>query len=85
MYFLLYKRAFREKHNRFWSPKHIIKQIKILVEDYKITNIKIPDEMFVLNPKQVTGICDEIINSGYGKILNFWAYARIDTLTTTRC
>ena len=41
---------------RFWSPKHIIKQIKILVEDYKITNIKIPDEMFVLNPKQVTGI-----------------------------
>ena len=65
---------------RFWSPKHIIKQIKILVEDYKITNIKIPDEMFVLNPKQVTGICDEIISSGYGKVLNFWAYARIDTL-----
>ena len=65
---------------RFWSPKHIIKQIKILVEDYKITNIKIPDEMFVLNPKQVTGICDEIINSGYGNVLNFWAYARIDTL-----
>ena len=65
---------------RFWSPKHIIEQIKILVEDYKITNIKIPDEMFVLNPKQVTGICDEIINSGYGKVLNFWAYARIDTL-----
>ena len=65
---------------RFWSPKHIIKQIKILVEDYKITNIKIPDEMFVLNPKQVTGICDEIINSGYGEVLNFWAYARIDTL-----
>ncbi len=65
---------------RFWSPKHIVKQIKILVEDYKITNIKIPDEMFVLNPKQVTGICDEIINSGYGEVLNFWAYARIDTL-----
>ncbi len=65
---------------RFWSPKHIVEQIKILVEDYKITNIKIPDEMFVLNPKQVTGICDEIINSGYGKVLNFWAYARIDTL-----
>ena len=65
---------------RFWSPKHIIGQVKTLVEDYNITNIKIPDEMFVLNPKQVTGICDEIINSGYGKVLNFWAYARIDTL-----
>ena len=65
---------------RFWSPKHIINQIKILVEDYNIFNIKIPDEMFVLNPKQVTGICDEIIERGYGEKLNFWAYARIDTL-----
>ena len=58
----------------------ISKQIKILVEDYDIFNIKIPDEMFVLNPKQVTGICDEIIGMGYGDRLNFWAYARIDTL-----
>ena len=65
---------------RFWSAKHIFNQIKTLVEDYGIFNIKIPDEMFVLNPKQVTEICDEIINSGYGKDLNFWAYARIDTL-----
>ena len=65
---------------RFWSPKYIINQIKILVEEYGIFNIKIPDEMFVLNPKQVTGICDEIISMGYGDRLNFWAYARIDTL-----
>jgi len=65
---------------RFWSAKHIFNQIKTLVEDYGIFNIKIPDEMFVLNPKQVKEICDEIINSGYGKDLNFWAYARIDTL-----
>jgi len=65
---------------RFWSPKYIITQIKTLVEEYGIFNIKIPDEMFVLNPKQVTGICDEIIKMGYGDKLNFWAYARIDTL-----
>ncbi|MDC0384498.1 B12-binding domain-containing radical SAM protein [bacterium] len=65
---------------RFWSAKHIFNQIKTLVEDHGIFNIKIPDEMFVLNPKQVTEICDEIISSGYGKDLNFWAYARIDTL-----
>ena len=71
---------FEKNTVRFWSPKHIIKQIKILVEDYGIFNIKIPDEMFVLNPKQVTGICDEIIGMGYGDSLNFWAYARIDTL-----
>mgnify|MGYP001163961416 FL=1 len=65
---------------RFWSPEHVISQIKILVEKYNIFNIKIPDEMFVLNPKQVSGICDAIIASGYGDKLNFWAYARIDTL-----
>ena len=36
--------------------------------------------MFVLNPKQVTDICDEIQKEGLGNKLNFWAYARIDTL-----
>ena len=71
---------FEKNTIRFWSPKYIINQIKILVEDYNIYNIKIPDEMFVLNPKQVTGSCDEIIERGYGEKLNFWAYARIDTL-----
>ena len=65
---------------RHWSPKHIVSQIKLLVEKYNIYNIKIPDEMFVLNPKQVSEVCDEIIQTGYGKKLNFWAYARIDTL-----
>lgn len=65
---------------RFWSPKHVVNQIKILTEKYNIFNIKIPDEMFVLNPKQVSAICDEIIKLGYGDKLNFWAYARIDTL-----
>lgn len=65
---------------RFWSPQHVAKEIRTLVENYNIFNIKIPDEMFVLNPKQVSGICDEIIKLGYGEKLNFWAYARIDTL-----
>ena len=71
---------FQRNKIRCWSPKHIIKEIKYLVENYGITNIKIPDEMFVLNPKQVSGICDEILKEGLGGKLNFWAYARIDTL-----
>ena len=60
-----------------------LKNILLIVKQAKnisVKNIKIPDEMFVLNPKQVTGICDEIISMGYGDRLNFWAYARIDTL-----
>ena len=55
-------------------------EIKYLVDNHGIYNIKIPDEMFVLNPKQVTDICDEIQKEGLGNKLNFWAYARIDTL-----
>ena len=65
---------------RFWSPEHIFNEIKYLVEEHQIYNIKIPDEMFVLNPKQIHSLCDLIIKSGYGKKLNFWAYSRIDTL-----
>ena len=71
---------FEKNTIRFWSPKYIIKEIKYLVDNHGIYNIKIPDEMFVLNPKQVTGVCDEIIKEDLGKKLNFWAYARIDTL-----
>jgi anaerobic magnesium-protoporphyrin IX monomethyl ester cyclase len=63
---------------RHWSPESVIGQIDVLVERYGVRNIKIHDEMFVLNPKQVMGIADKIIERGYD--LNFWAYARIDTL-----
>jgi hypothetical protein len=63
---------------RHWSPDNVIGQIDVLVRDYGVKNIKIPDEMFVLNPRQVVAICDRIIARGYD--LNIWAYARIDTL-----
>jgi len=69
---------FESNQIRFWSPENVIKQIDELVNKYNIKNIKIPDEMFVLNPKQVIEICDKIIERNYD--LNFWAYARIDTL-----
>ena len=41
-------------------------------------NIKFADEMFVLNVRHVSGICDLIIERGYD--LNIWAYARVDTV-----
>ena len=63
---------------RVWSPDSVIAQIDKLVNDYGIRNIKIADEMFVLNPKHVLGICDRIIERGYD--LNIWAYARVDTV-----
>jgi len=63
---------------RFWSPEKVIGQIDILVSRYGIQNIKIADEMFVLNKRHVAGICDLIIDRGYD--LNIWAYARVDTI-----
>jgi anaerobic magnesium-protoporphyrin IX monomethyl ester cyclase len=63
---------------RFWSPESVITQIDKLVNQYGIRNIKIADEMFVLNMKHVRGICDLIIERGYD--LNIWAYARVDTV-----
>ena len=56
----------------------MIAQINKLVHEYGVRNIKIADEMFVLNPRHVHGICDAIIERGYD--LNIWAYARVDTV-----
>jgi radical SAM superfamily enzyme YgiQ (UPF0313 family) len=64
---------------RFWSPQSVITQIDKLVNEYGVRNIKIADEMFVLNRRHVIGICDLIIQRGYD--LNIWAYARVDTVT----
>ncbi len=63
---------------RCWSPESVIGQIDTLVTRYGVRNIKIADEMFVLNPKHVLGICDKLIERGYD--LNIWAYARVDTV-----
>src|SRR5262249_37990826 len=63
---------------RFWTPGAVIAQIDKLVTEYGVKNIKIADEMFVLNPRHVHGICDAIIERGYD--LNIWAYARVDTV-----
>ncbi|MDP6632775.1 MAG: radical SAM protein, partial [Dehalococcoidales bacterium] len=63
---------------RFWSTESVIKQIDKLVHEYGVRNIKIADEMFVLHPKHVQGICDQIIERSYD--LNIWAYARVDTV-----
>lgn len=63
---------------RFWSPEHVIGQIDKLVIEHGVQNIKIADEMFVLNRRHVSRICDLIIERGYD--LNLWAYARVDTV-----
>jgi anaerobic magnesium-protoporphyrin IX monomethyl ester cyclase len=46
-----------------------------------IKNIKIWDELFCLLPERVETICDSLIAEDYD--FNIWAYARVDTVTTT--
>jgi len=63
---------------RFWPASRVIEDIDVLVRRYGVRNIKFADEMFVLHPRHVMGICDAIIERGYD--LNIWAYARVDTV-----
>lgn len=63
---------------RYWSPKHVVDEIEMLITRYGVYNIKFADEMFVLHPKHVLGICDEIIQRKLK--VNIWAYARVDTV-----
>jgi len=65
---------------RMWHPTHAVDEIERLVTDYDVTNIKIADEMFVLNRSHVLNICQQIIERGLGDKLNMWCYARVDTL-----
>jgi len=64
---------------RFWSTDLIIKQFDILVK-MGVKNIRISDEMFLLNKKYYLPLCERLKEKGYGKFLNMWAYSRVDTI-----
>jgi radical SAM superfamily enzyme YgiQ (UPF0313 family) len=66
------------------SPEAVVNEIQHLHETYGVCTIKFIDEMFVLNDKHVTRICDLLIERGLGPKLNIWAYARIDTVKPER-
>lgn len=61
---------------RWWSPEFIIKQFDYFAEN-NIKNVKIADELFVLNPNHFLEICNLIIERKYD--FNIWAYSRVDT------
>jgi len=63
---------------RYRSPENVVEEIDYLVSNYNIKNLKILDELFVLNTDRVMRICDLIIQRDYE--LNIWVYARVDTV-----
>ena len=63
---------------RYRSPDLVIDEIQFLVQNYGIKNLKIVDELFVLNENHYMTIVDKIIQLGMA--LNIWCYARVDTV-----
>jgi len=63
---------------RYRSPELVVKEIELLNKKYGIKNIKIIDEMFVLDERHYMKIVDLLIEKDLG--LNIWAYARVDTV-----
>lgn len=61
---------------RWWDPEFIIQQFDTLAKE-GVKNVKIADELFVLNVNHFMKICDLIIERGYD--FNIWAYSRVDT------
>ena len=61
---------------RFWDPEFIITQFDELAK-LGVKNVKIADELFVLNPRHFIKVCELLIERDYG--FNIWAYSRIDT------
>ncbi len=64
---------------RMRKPENVVAEIAHLRETYGVKTYKFIDEMFVLNERHVTAICDGIIERGIDD-LNIWAYARVDTV-----
>lgn len=62
---------------RYWDPEFIIQEFDWFAQR-GIKNIKIADEMFVLNPNHFMKLCQLFIQRGYA--FNIWCYARIDTV-----
>lgn len=62
---------------RYWDPEFIIKEFDQFAK-LGIKNIKIADELFVLNSNHFMKLCELIIERGYD--FNIWCYSRVDTV-----
>lgn len=63
---------------RFWEPEFIVEQFEVLATKYNVRNIKIADEMFVLNKSHFLKLCELLVERKHN--FNIWAYARVDTV-----
>jgi radical SAM superfamily enzyme YgiQ (UPF0313 family) len=69
---------------RMRNADRVVEEIDLLYHTYGVKTYKIIDEMFVLNDRHVTGICELLAAKPYAPELNIWAYARVDTVKPAR-
>ncbi|MGB0671441.1 MAG: B12-binding domain-containing radical SAM protein [Rhodospirillales bacterium] len=69
---------------RMRKPENVVAEVDHLYRTYGVKTFKIIDEMFVLNDRHVTEICEGLAAKDYASELNFWAYARVDTVRADR-
>ena len=69
---------------RMRDPEKVVEEVDHLYHQYGVKTFKIIDEMFVLNDHHVEGICRRLAAKPYAHELNFWAYARVDTVKPDR-
>lgn len=62
---------------RRFDPDHVVTQIATLAREHGVRNVKIADELFLLDRAHVTRICEGL--RALQADLNIWAYARVDT------
>ncbi len=64
---------------RFRDMKKVVEEIDILVKKYKVKNLRIMDELFIIKHPRVEEFCDLMEERSYD--LNIWCYARVDSVT----
>ncbi|MBF0567369.1 MAG: B12-binding domain-containing radical SAM protein [Nitrospirae bacterium] len=63
---------------RYWSLDTVFSWIDELVIKYKVRNIRLDDELFILSAERVERFCDMMIERGHD--VNLWVYGRVDTI-----
>ena len=63
---------------RVRSPEHFCAEVDHLASAYGVRHVEIVDDTFTIDKERVHRICDILIERGHA--INFWAYARTDTV-----
>ncbi|MBI5201864.1 MAG: B12-binding domain-containing radical SAM protein [Elusimicrobia bacterium] len=70
--------VFGRPNYRARTAENVVEEIDLLVKKYRISNLRIVDNIFTVQPDLVEKLCDLIIARGCD--LNIWAYARVETV-----